>query len=321
MLLTQDNFHEKIENYSGALPESFIIPDHLGGFDLDLRNPVLDQLSRLAERYQQKVSVTISYAINHDIQTRYPNLDFRLWFFPAFRSWEKYTTHPDLSFKNFICSFNGSRHVSRKLLVAMLHRMGWFNPDTCSKNFIFTADILDDHIQHYVDDRSRFYRKFFITDNSDDFFRETHGFGHLRFDHEQNIHNLEHKITSCFVQIVSESLATSNYPCISEKFLYSVVTRGLFLAYAPPGWHQILEKVYGFKKYDKIFDYRFDHVQNPVERLVEMMSMLSKFSALGSDDWRDLHGLELDTIERNYDHYFSGDYLKYLSSHATIHTT
>ena len=58
-----------------------------------------------------------------------------------------------------------------------------------------------------------------------------------------------------------------------------------------------------------MFDYRFDAIQNPVERLVELMTMISKFSVLSSDDWKDLYLLEQDTIEYNYDHYFSKDYL------------
>jgi hypothetical protein len=110
-------------------------------------------------------------------------------------------------------------------------------------------------------------------------------------------------------------MATSYYPFVTEKFLYSVVTRGLFLTYAQPGWHDYVEKYYGFKRYIKLFDYRFDAIQNPVERLVELMTMISKFSVLSSDDWKDLYLLEQDTIEYNYDHYFSKDYLVALKKH------
>jgi hypothetical protein len=110
-------------------------------------------------------------------------------------------------------------------------------------------------------------------------------------------------------------MATSYYPFVTEKFLYSIVTRGLFLSYAQPGWHDHIEKYYGFKKYTKLFDYRFDTIQNPVERLVELMTMISKFSVLSTDDWYDLYLLQLEEIEYNYDHYFSGDYLKCLKQY------
>jgi len=110
-------------------------------------------------------------------------------------------------------------------------------------------------------------------------------------------------------------VATSYQPFVTEKFLYSIVTRGLFLAYAQPGWHNHLEKYYGFKRYTKLFDYRFDTIENPIERLVELMTMISKFSVLSTDDWRDLYEMESDTIEFNYDHYFSEDYLKHLKAY------
>jgi hypothetical protein len=116
-------------------------------------------------------------------------------------------------------------------------------------------------------------------------------------------------------------MATSYYPFVTEKFLYSVVTRGLFLAYAHPGWHAHLEKYYGFKPYTRIFDYRFDNIGNPVERLVELMTMISKFSKLSKQEWHELHEIERDTIDYNYDHYFSQNYLKHyenLDKHAII---
>jgi hypothetical protein len=111
------------------------------------------------------------------------------------------------------------------------------------------------------------------------------------------------------MHIVRETMATRYYPYETEKFLYSIVTRGLFLAYAQPGWHSHLEKYYGFKRYTKLFDYRFDDIQNPIERLVELITMISKFSCLSPAEWTDLYEIEQDTIEYNYDHYFSGVYL------------
>jgi hypothetical protein len=69
---------------------------------------------------------------------------------------------------------------------------------------------------------------------------------------------------------------------------------------------------HGFKAYDKIFDYRFDTVENPVERLMCLVEMLTKFEKLSQDDWMDLYRLETDAIEFNYDHYFSKNYIKCL---------
>jgi hypothetical protein len=63
-------------------------------------------------------------------------------------------------------------------------------------------------------------------------------------------------------------------------------------------------------------DKSFDSIQNPVERLVELISMLSKFSVLTSDEWRDFHDMERETLEYNYHHYVSRDYLKCLERNS-----
>ena len=284
--------------------------DHGGGFYQGLRNSCLDSLQHTS------CQVECEYLVNNQLQSTYPNIQFQFdcKSLKPLQSFSDYHEHPEQTFHKFLCSFNGSDHVSRKFLTSILQRWGYFDPSTCSKNFQFTQETIDGHLADYLDsDQLRIYRKFFITDSSKDFFNRIYTFGHNRFDHAANIHHLADKIAGCFIHVVSEALATSYYPFVTEKFLYSVVTRGLFLAWAQPGWHGHLERYYGFRRYTKIFDYRFDAIQNPVERLVELMAMISKFSVLSSDDWRDLYEMEIDTIEYNYDHYFSGDYLVHLA--------
>lgn len=294
-------------------PTTYCLEDHLGGFSIDLTNKIIDSLPL------RSIDVKTEYLLSDNIKEKYPHINFS--FNTAikqniFGTLETYNVHPELKFQNFICSFNGTAHVSRKMLVSILQRFGFFDTEYCSKNFIFTIDQLDGHLTDYITATSQFYRKFFIADNSDTFFNTIHSFGHVRFNHSQNIYNLENKLTKSFLHIVSETMATSYYPFVTEKFLYSVVTRGLFLAYAQPNWHDHLEKYYGFKQYTKLFNYRFDSIENPVERLVELVCMLSKFSMLSIDDWRDLYLLEQDTVEYNYNHYFSRDYLKCLAKYS-----
>jgi hypothetical protein len=291
----------------------------MGGHRCDMTNSVLDHLNNIAGEQSKRLLIDYHSILDQTVTSHYPNLQIN--FDADFQNrimlnmFINYNTHPEIDFANFVCSFNGSPHVSRKLLVAILEKFRYFNPDHCSKNFVFSEDKLDGHITHYVPDQDNFYRKFFIANNSDTFFNTIHSFGHVQYNHKQNIYNLESKITQSFLHIVSETLATSYYPFVTEKFLYSVVTRGLFLSYAQPGWHDHVEKYYGFKRYTKLFDYRFDNIQNPVKRLVELMSMISKFSVLSIDDWKDLYEMEKDTIEYNYNHYFSQDYLKCLAKY------
>lgn len=301
------------------LPDKFKITDHLGGWDSNLCNYHLQLLDQIALSQGRMFDITYHQIISQDARDQYKNL--KINFSPVFQQtmnfnhFTRYTQHPAIDYKNFICSFNGSIHVSRKLLVSILNRFGYFESKYCSKNFSYSANILDGHIMDYVGDRNSFYRKFFISDKSEDFFQTKYSFGHVQFDHGNNIYTLEDKLTESFLHIVSETMATSYVPFVTEKFLYSIVTRGLFLAYAQPGWHDYIDKYYGFKKYDKLFDYRFDTIQNPVERLVELMSMLSKFNMLTPHEWHDLYLIELDTIEYNYDHYFSKKYLENLQQY------
>ena len=303
---------------SQPLPDSFVLQDHIFGHSPDMTNSVLDHLNTVAGKQGKKLQLDYHSILDHTVTSHYPNLQIN--FDADFQNrinlaeFIDYNVHPDINFKNFVCSFNGSPHVSRKLLVSIIKKLGWFAPEYCSKNFQFTLNNIDGHLNDVLSsDRQRFYSKFFLTSNK--FGQQKYSFGHVRYNHSTNIYNLENKLTESFLHVVSETLATSYYPFVTEKFLYSIVTRGLFLAYAQPGWHSHVEKYYGFKRYTKLFDYRFDAIQNPVERLVELITMVSKFSQLTPAEWKDLYLLQQYEIEYNYDHYFSGDYLKHLKKY------
>ena len=300
------------------LPASITIQDHMGGHQHDMTNTVLNHLNNVAVSQSKKLSIIYHSILDHTVTSHYPNLQIN--FDADFQNrsilnkFTDYNIHPEINFKNFVCSFNGSPHVSRKLLVSIIKKFGWFAPGYCSKNFQMTLDAIDGHLGDFLLlSQRQFYNKFFLT--SDEFCQQKYSFGHVRFNHGKNIYNLENKLTESFLHIVSETMATSYYPFVTEKFLYSIVTRGLFLAYAQPGWHEHVEKYYGFKRYTKLFDYRFDTILNPIERLIELMCMISKFSKLSTYEWHDLYLIEQDTIEYNYDHYFSGNYLTHLTAH------
>jgi hypothetical protein len=283
----------------------------MGGFD---KNWQCDLLSKISQSTSKPLTISTEYILPEHVKNLYPNLNFTFYFDGQARVLEvlhDYNIHPPINFKNFLCSFNGTLHVSRKLLTAILHRYGWAN-NYVSKNFTYTEHEIDGHVQDYVDNQARIYTKFFIDKQDLQFYNTIQSFDYDPYNHISNIYALESRLTESFVHLVSESMATSYVPFYGEKFLYSIVTRGLFVAYAQPGWHAVLEKYYGFKKYDKIFDYRFDSIENPIKRLVELVSMLSKFSKMSADDWKDLYRIEEDTIEFNYNHYFSKNYLRQL---------
>jgi len=289
------------------------IYDHLCGFDENYNNSILQNQNQ----NNNTIKIGTEYIFDDNLKKKYPNIQFT---FSSnivkkldFEQFENYNIHPELTFNNFLCSFNGSDHVSRQLLTAILNNQKIFDPQFSSKNFSCSNDWILGHLDYLNldSDEKELYRHFFKNDNY--FNNQIYSFGHVQFDHKNNIYNLEDKLTQSFLHIVSETMATSYYPYYSEKFMYSIITRGLFLSYAQPNWHHHLEKYYGFKKYDKIFDYGFDSVKNPVKRLIRLVEMISKFKNLSVDDWQDLYLSEQDTIEYNYDHYFSKNYLTHLA--------
>jgi hypothetical protein len=294
------------------VPKKLFIQDHMEGFDSEYKNKYLDSLVKQAD---QGTVLTTYYVMNDQVKKNYPNFEFNLDQRQTnciFQSLKEYNQHPPLDYKNFLCSFNGSAHVSRKLLVSALDKFGWFDQNYCTKNFSLTPKILDGHLQDLVD-RGAYWPKFFSFDP--EFLETVHSDDYRPYDHLHNIRVLESRLTQSFIHVVSETMSTSYHPFVSEKSFYSIVTRGLFVVYAQPGWHDYFEKHFGFKKYSKLFDYTFDSIINPVERLVSLLSMLSKFSRLSANDWTDLYHLEQDTIEYNYNHYFSGNYLDCLKKY------
>jgi len=300
--------------------------DHLGGFDENYNCKLLYNINQMAKNKNTIQTIILDQIIEPEVAALYPYLDIKQkfdWHWMTYATvnmgLEKYAQHPDLNFKNFVCSFNGSAHVGRKLCVAILQKFGWFKPGYCTKNFTFDTDTLDGHIHDYVGSNEQFYRKFFISDNSENFFQTIHSIDYVgNYTCLDDMYKLEKAMTQSFLQIVVEPIATSYVPLVSEKILQRILTRGLFVSYAPPGWHDHLVKYYGFQKYDKLFNYEFDSIKNPIVRLVELISMISKFSVLSFADWHDLYRLEQDKIEYNYDHYRSGRYLQHLKQYETI---
>jgi hypothetical protein len=300
------------------LPTDIDLQDHLDGFDHNYRNEFFDRIHDRAVADNVKIVLRSTNFLPARVHAEYPNFDIKFWLNSFQRAnLGEFVDYPEcdpVKYKNFICSFNGIGHVSRQLLTAGLAQRGLFDPASCSKNFKFTTNTLDGHLRHLAGDNERLLRKFFIYQGSEDFFQTVYSFGHNRFQHGLNLRKLEGVLTTSFLNVVSESVATSYAPFVTEKFLYSVVTRGLFVAYAQPGWHRDLERYYGIKPYSRIFDYGFDAIENPVRRLVELISMIAKFQKLNAADWTDLYDMERDTIEYNYDHHRSGNFFKMLEN-------
>ena len=164
-----------------------VILDNLGQFTLDNRNPLFDRLSQ--HLLDKPIPVYTEYIFDDSVKNLYPNLDLRFSFdehvkCAYFESFQEYVTPDQLAFKNFLCSFNGeSSHVGRRLLVAIIKKFNYYHRDYVSKNLTFTVDELDGHIVDICGEHERFYRKFFISSDSETFFQETNNFDYQRLDH------------------------------------------------------------------------------------------------------------------------------------------
>lgn len=283
--------------------------DHLNGFNEDYSNFYLDELDK---RNDGRI-INLEYFISDQLTKKYPKLNLKFSlnefidgnFFNQFEKFKplelfKFRSSQNITFDNFICSFNGGPTTGRVLLVSALHKLKFFSENYCSKNFTFSDTDLKNILGN-----NRFQSVFFDSNIGD----KIVNFQYNRFAHEANHYVLSPIITKSFLHLVSETGSVSYYPFVTEKFLYSIINQGLFLAYAQPGWHDYLENYLGFKKYDKIFDYSFDNIKNPFDRLISLLSMVSKFANLTSDDWKTLYYLEKDTILYNYNHYITGKYI------------
>lgn len=294
---------------------SLRIIDHALGFDKNVKCEVLDQLHAQTDHRR---TVATEYIFNKQIKDTYSKFDFvfdvNTWYQEnGINNLQIFENSSKKNLNSFVCSFNNSPHVGRKLLTCALHYYGFFNPETCSKTFTLNPYEIIGTLYDYVGDRASWYKKFFDGSQWPDFYQTRYVFGPMvSRDHSRNQQHLRSIIDNSFVHIVSETMPTSYYPFVTEKFLYSVVQKGLFLSYAQPRWHRHVEYYYGFRRYTRIFNYDFDSIANPVQRLIALLDMISKFSKLKPLDWQDLYAVEKETIDFNFDHFRSGNYLKHL---------
>ena len=279
--LNCDTYHRVFDSVE-TLPTNLAITDHLLGFNYKFHNSLLDHINQHAMDTDKRYDVILNLPLEKAVKDLYPNLNLRFknsnWLFEKLSDYRQCSSH---NLKNFVCSFNGYGHVGRQLLVAILHKFNFFNPEYCSKNFTYTSDNIYGHIQMYAPELSKFYERFFLVEDAT-FEQTIYNLNIHPYNHPTNILLLETKLINSFLNLIGETIPTSYCPFVTEKFIYSIVTKGLFLCYAQPGWHTHVEKYYGFKQYTQIFDYKFDNIQNPIERLIELITMISTFSFLSS---------------------------------------
>ena len=282
---------------------TIVVKDHLNGFDSDYKNNFLSTVPA-------GFTVYTEYLLSTEVKNQYPELnlkfdarlmvhenwldhlaDFAQDFFVPHRMFIPEVS--DCRLTHFLCCFNRSPHISREWAVSWLHHLGWFDDRYCSKHFPITH-------QHFCHTHPELIKQYHTSTFDPDFLSKIVALDYngSTSDHISHLIALSPRIQQCFVQLVTEAVAESYCPFPTEKILYPILNKTLWVAYAQPGYHQFIETHMGFKRY-QTFDYSFDSIQNSLYRLIAITDMLEPFIKLSRHDWHDIYLIEKDTMDYN----------------------
>ena len=305
-------------------PVTVRLIDHLFGFDSNFENQLLRAFDDLA----QPITIHTEYILDDQVKRKYPNLDIRFAAPTMIQGnnllvVDRYAKMVDRDLPtdvkvNFLSSFNKAPHPGRIWLVLWLYDLGWFNDEYCSKHFeivstpregLAWSPIPDEVLYLYSKYIGNDYHLFLKSHTRNQFLKKIIKFGDQHHttakDDVKILANFNQK---SFVNLVAETAPTNSIPFPTEKSLYPIVHKTLWVAYAPPGHHKFMFEKFGFRPY-QCFDYAFDQEPDPVERLGKLTLMLYKFSKMTPDQWQDIYNQEKETIEFNFEHVASGSFL------------
>lgn len=300
-----------LKSYSLESKE-FVYYDYVDFFKEDCSARFLEEFG------DTEVTVWLQIIATEQLKAKYPNIDFKFYnhySFDKLNNYE-YVSKATKEFDEFLSCFNGADEVGRQFVTALLQKNNLWSYNSCSKNFVYSIDRIDGNLISFCGDTERFYRKFIIsdTDSSLEFYNSKYVLDRKnQFNYKHNADVLLPIIERSWLNLVTESCSVSYNPWLTEKIVFPILAKTLWLAFAQPGYYAYIEKHLGFKKYDKIFDYGFDAEPNPVKRLIKLFETFYKFKNLTKQELHDLYLLEEDTIKYNYDHYRSKSYMNNLS--------
>jgi hypothetical protein len=286
--------------------------DHLGGFDLHGNNEVLKSVPVNSTVHTEYLLPSHIKDLYQGIQIKFDaDLMIQNNFLQSLPRSSASAINKKI--ENFVCCFNRGYHVGREYLVLELFNLGWFNFDYCTKGFELAP--LADNVKTFCSSTPidlKNLRK--EHTKSADFRNEIRLLSPDRpYDLEYNINLLSLKIQKSFVQIVSETVPESYVPFPTEKLLFPIVNKTLWVAYAQLDYHNWITHHFGFKKH-KIFDYEFDSIADPSLRLKALTNMLARFSTMTQDEWHDIYQQEKEVIEFNFEWAQSKKFITHLKN-------
>lgn len=253
-------------------------------------------------------TVYSEYFFPDEVKLAYPDLIFRFsaWLYcygnHVYKMSElaALTEKSDLDFKNFLCCFNRSENSSRYLLLARLYQCGWYNKKYCTKHFLIDPNQIKDSIADLDSIDSEFLKSI-----------DTFDFVSSQ-DHDKNFSVLSPMIRDCFLNVVSETISLGSLVSFpTEKFLYAIANRRLWVAVAPPNYHKMINQTFGFELYS-CFDYEFDSVWHSQSRLEALLKMLDRFSRMSATQWKEIYDTQQQQIEYNYQRLASFEFFDHL---------
>ena len=111
-----------------------------------------------------------------------------------------------------------------------------------------------------------------------------------------------------FCQVVTETCFWENKTHLTEKIFKPIVCKQPFLLLGCTNNLKYL-KSYGFKTFDKWWDESYDSIENPIERIQTVVSILKKLSSLTNNQLKELLLEMEDTLEYNFNLFYSQNLL------------
>jgi hypothetical protein len=267
------------------------LKDHFGHFPTNFKNQILNLIPPGYTVYSE-------YFFPDEVKIAYPEFEFRFsaWLYNYgnhtynMSELAAQTQKPELNFKNFLCCFNRSKNGSRYALLARLHELGWYNEKCCTKHFSIDFNQIKDSVKNPDAIDPTFLKSVNIFDFV------------CPLDHDKNFAVLSPIIQDCFLNLVSETISLDTLvPFPTEKFLYAIANRRLWVAVAPPDYHKMINQTFGFELYS-CFNYNFDSVWDSRSRLETLLAMLDRFSHMTTEQWQEVYETQQQQIEYNYRH-------------------
>jgi hypothetical protein len=176
-------------------------------------------------------------------------------------------------FKYRFISFNHKTHYHRCCLLDNMYKHDLFKDGQVSFHWY---DINDENTasrtNHY---RFKYWIPKMLTIDQENPLEQFNG---------QSLIPIEY--TQSFMQIVSESCAI--HYMITEKTATALFCNKPFLVSGPKGFHKMLDRM-GFVRYDEIFDYSFDEVDDLEQRIDMLLQNVIKLRSYSFEELSKIH--------------------------------